>query len=364
MFKHVSHREGFTLIELLVVISIIALLIALLLPALAAARKEASSTVCLSNVRQIVLAEVEFSQQHNGFIQPDTDSSIMQYTLTPDADHTTFSYRYQWYNPVTRQYVNTGGAVLNDWASALVPFLGGQNDQSFMNFGNNGAGSKVFLCPSDPTLADQYPGYQLFNNLQVGSGSGSTNEPTPAGYPGYFQGYYPVSYGINADIASAKYNGSYGAFNPGWGFQIAAGPVAASGLTAPWGCRLTGIPMPTKTLMFADCGVRPNPGGNDTGGNMLNYCDALFYTTFFDTGAPLPAGVNPTTLRACADTPWIRDRIPLAPDVLPLPVGDSGGNNMGWLRHGDHINVAFTDGHAEEVTPSNFPNVFVSPYGG
>ncbi len=364
MLKHFPRREGFTLIELLVVISIIALLIALLLPALAAARKEASSTVCLSNVRQIVLAEVEFSQQHNGFIQPDTDSSIMKYTLTPDADHTTFSYRYQWYNPATGQYVNTGGAVLNDWASALVPFLGGQNDQSFMNFGNNGAGSKVFLCPSDPTLADQYPGYQLFNNLQVGNGTGSTNEPTPAGYPGYFQGYYPVSYGINADIASAKYNGSYGAFNPGWGSQIAAGPVAASGLTASWGCRLTGIPMPTKTLMFADCGVRPNPGGQDAqGSNGLFYCDETYYTTAFDTKAGLPATVNLCTLQAVADDAALRDRIPMAPAALPLPTGDTN-IGLGFDRHGNHINVGFVDGHAAAVTPSDFSQVYVSPYGG
>ncbi len=59
-------RTGFTLVELLVVISIIAVLISLLLPALAQARATAQTTVCLSNMRQVVLAAMEYAQDNQG----------------------------------------------------------------------------------------------------------------------------------------------------------------------------------------------------------------------------------------------------------------------------------------------------------
>jgi len=61
-------REGFTLVELLAVLGIIAVLIAILLPALSRAREHARRLVCTSNQRQLVMAWGLYSNEFKGFI--------------------------------------------------------------------------------------------------------------------------------------------------------------------------------------------------------------------------------------------------------------------------------------------------------
>src|SRR5438046_2562118 len=67
MRRHRTSKRGFTLVELLVVLAIIAILIALLLPVVMAARRHAQQVNCASNLRQLGIALIAYTQDNKFF---------------------------------------------------------------------------------------------------------------------------------------------------------------------------------------------------------------------------------------------------------------------------------------------------------
>ncbi len=181
-----ARRRAFTLIELLVVISIIAILISILLPALAKARELANRAVCMANIRGIVQSMVTYAQSNNG-----------TFPVTASRQEP----QVNWFNSPVPYYggypdaADAPGRIATPQQAVQLMYTG---TQSYGSPGPSGVGActgamwclvlegyttpSSFICPSDSLAVGPSPEVNTYygtgpiylGNFAMNRGSGAT----------------------------------------------------------------------------------------------------------------------------------------------------------------------------------------------
>ncbi|BDI32900.1 prepilin-type N-terminal cleavage/methylation domain-containing protein [Capsulimonas corticalis] len=289
--------KGFTLIELLVVIAIIAILAAILFPVFAKAREKARQITCISNLKQIGLATLQYNQ---------------------DYDEAFYAHRYNNSPNLLLKsnggpFADVSGDVTNKvfWISLLQPYTKSYD---------------VFKCPSNPNA---WVGVNT-DGVSCGNAAGAASGCSGVGYGG------ENSYGHNDVFLSPA-----GQFND----PTSGAPALVS---------LAAIQRPASTIMVTDAtyygvafDVNNESGMQDShNGSYDPTGDKAVYAKESNANA----GQYESYWKNLGNSKWGWDTGAGAVGSPNIGAGGtSPASKLLGARHTDFINCQFVDGHCKSI---------------